>query len=94
MVKSQLVEVLAAKCGITSSQSEYYLNSLIRVVYDTLKENGEVSISGFGKFRPYQYKGRIGVNPRDPKVKMEIKGRRIPKFTPGEAFKKAVSLKK
>jgi nucleoid DNA-binding protein len=89
MLKTQLVEVVAAKCSITSRESETILNTFIEVIYDTLAK-----ISGFGKFRTFPYKGRIGGNPRNPTVKMEIRGRRIPKFTPGEAFKKAVAIKK
>ena len=94
MVKSQLVEVLAAKCGITSSESERYLNSLIGIIYETLKEDGEVNISGFGKFKVSHREARIGVNPRKPDQKITIPKLNTPKFVAGEAFKKAVAIKK
>jgi len=94
MVKTQLIEVLAAKCGLTSSGSEIYLNSLIGIIYDTLKQDGEVNISGFGKFKVSHREPRLGVNPRQPDQKITIPKLNTPKFVAGEAFKKAVAIKK
>ena len=94
MVKTQLIEVLAAKCGITSSESERYLNSLFEIIYDTLKKDVEVNISGFGKFKVSHREARLGVNPRNPSQKITIPKLNTPKFVAGEAFKKAVAIKK
>lgn len=94
MVKTQLIEVLAAKCGITSSESERYLNSLFETIYDTLKKDGEVNISGFGKFKVSHREARLGVNPRNPSQKITIPKLNTPKFVAGSAFKKAVAIKK
>jgi len=94
MVKSQLVEVLAAKCSITSAESERYLNSLIGIIYETTAKNEEVKISGFGTFKVSHREARLGVNPRQPDQKITIPKLNTPKFVSGEAFKKAVALKK
>ena len=94
MVKSQLVEVLAAKCGITSGESERYLNSLIGIIYETTAKDEEVKISGFGTFSVSHREARLGVNPRQPDQKISIPKLNTPKFVAGEAFKKAVAIKK
>jgi DNA-binding protein HU-beta len=93
MVKSNLIEVLAAKCGITSSESEKYLRSFIHLIYETLRSGGEVKISGFGTFSVSHRESREGVNPRQPSQRIIIPKLNTPKFRAGEAFKAAVKLK-
>jgi DNA-binding protein HU-beta len=90
MVKSTLVEVLAAKCSITTSESERYLNNFIDTVYETLKKDGEIKISGFGTFSVSHRQSRLGVNPRNPTEKIMIPKLVTPKFKAGEAFKRAI----
>jgi nucleoid DNA-binding protein len=90
MVKSQLIEVVAAKCGIASGESERILNAFIRTIYDTLREDGQVQISGFGKFKVSHRLARIGVNPRQPSQKITIPELVTPKFVAGTAFKQAI----
>ena len=94
MLKSELVEELAARCSITYSESEHYLNTFINLIYEVLSEDGEVNISGFGKFKVSHREARLGVNPRNPSQKITIPKLNTPKFVAGEAFKKAVSIKK
>ena len=94
MVKSQLVEVLAAKLSITYSESERYLNTFINLVYEVLSKDGEVNISGFGKFKVSHREARLGVNPRQPDQKITIPKLNTVKFVAGETFKRAVKLKK
>jgi hypothetical protein len=36
MVKSEVIEIMAAQCGLTYSESERYLNKLIGLVYEVL----------------------------------------------------------
>lgn len=90
MHKSELIEVLAARVGITSSESERILNNLIGIIYETLKEDGEVKISGFGTFLVSHRKARLGVNPRQPSQKITIPKLVTPKFRAGERFKQVV----
>ena len=94
MVKSELIEQLAAKLSITYSEAERYLNTFIKLVYGVLAQDGEVNISGFGKFKVSHREARLGVNPRQPDQKITIPKLNTPKFVAGEAFKKAVAIKK
>jgi DNA-binding protein HU-beta len=93
MVKSQLVEVLAAQCGITSGESERYLNTFINLVYEVLADDGDVNISGFGKFSVKKMKPTLRRNPKNGEM-LKLPAWNKAKFVSGSAFKKAVAIKK
>jgi DNA-binding protein HU-beta len=90
MLKYELIEELALRCNITGSDSNRYLDTFINLIYEVLKEDGNVSIFGFGKFEVSHRRARIGVNPRNPSQKITIPKLNTPKFRAGEGFKKAV----
>ncbi len=94
MNKLELIDILAARLGTTRSESERMLNTLIAIIYETLRGNGKVNISGFGQFMVSYRKARLGVNPRQPSVRITIPELQTPKFRAGEAFKDAVKLRK
>lgn len=93
MNKLELIEQLAARLGITVSEAERFLNTLLNMIYEKLREGGKVNISGFGQFLVSHRKPRIGVNPRNPSQKITIPELNTPKFKAGEAFKEAVRLR-
>lgn len=92
--KSELIEQLAVKLGITFSEAERMLNTLLNMIYGTLKAGGKINISGFGQFSVSHRMPRIGVNPQQPDQKITIPELNTPKFRAGEAFKEAVKLQK
>lgn len=93
MNKLELTEQLAVKLSVTRSEAERMLNAVITIVYDTLRGDGKVNISGFGQFSVSHRASRIGVNPRNPSQKITIPELNTPKFKAGEAFKEAVKLR-
>jgi DNA-binding protein HU-beta len=93
MNKLQLTEQLAAKLGITHSEAERFLNSMVQMIYEKLREGDKVNISGFGQFSVSHRASRIGVNPRNPSQKITIPELNTPKFKAGEAFKEAIKLR-
>jgi nucleoid DNA-binding protein len=93
MNKLQLTEQLAAKLGITHSEAERMLNTLINLIYEQLRTGDKVNISGFGQFSVSHRASRIGVNPRNPSQKITIPELNTPKFKAGEAFKAAIKLR-
>ncbi|MFP5261011.1 MAG: HU family DNA-binding protein [Blastocatellia bacterium] len=90
MIKRDLIEQLAIKLGIPWSQAERYLNTFIKIIYDELRKNQEVMISGFGTFSVSHRESRIGVNPRPPHERITIPKLNTPKFVAGEGFKRAI----
>ncbi len=94
MNKSEVIELLAIHCSVPYRDAERMLNTFIGIIYKKLKNDGEVLISGFGKFKVSHREARIGVNPRQPDQKITIPKLNTLKFVAGEAFKKAVAIKK
>lgn len=94
MNKLEFTEQLAARLGVTRTEAERMLNTMISLVYEILRGGGKVNISGFGQFSVSHRHSRIGVNPRNPSQKIEIPELNTPKFRAGEAFKEAVKLRK
>ena len=94
MLKSELIKKLAERLRIPESLAELFLNTFIKLIYESLSKGEEVNISGFGKFKVSHRLARIGVNPRNPSQKITIPELNTPKFISGEAFKEAVKIKK
>lgn len=94
--KSDFIAELAWKLHTTASETERMVNTFFQIIYDTLNDNGEVNLSGFGKFKVSHREARLGVNPRQPSQKITIPALVTPKFRSGEAFKEAIrpALKK
>jgi DNA-binding protein HU-beta len=93
MLKAEAIEELAARTGTTPHASKRYFNAFIQLVYEVLAKGEAMNISGFGKFSVSHRKARLGVDPRTLKP-ITIPELKTPKFVAGEAFKRAVKLKK
>jgi DNA-binding protein HU-beta len=91
--KSQVIETLARRTGTTPHASKRYFNAFIQLVYEVLGKGEAMNISGFGKFSVSHRLTRLGVNPRTLKP-ITIPELKTPKFVAGEAFKRAVAIKK
>ncbi len=87
MNKAELTDVIANKIGISKKQAEETLELITQTITETLKNNGEVTLTGFGTFSARERKGRIGVNPRNPTEKITIPAVRVPKFKAGKNLK-------
>lgn len=91
MTKSEFVDQVAQKTGLSKRDAAAAVDAFLDTVEDTLKKGGEVQFTGFGKFSVSQRAARQGVNPRDPGgAKIQIAARRVPRFSPGAALKSSV----
>ena len=87
MNKAELTEVIANKIGISKKQAEETLELITATITETIKNGGEVTLTGFGTFSARERKGRIGVNPRNPSEKINIPSVKVPKFKAGKNLK-------
>ena len=87
-----LREQLAAKLGITHTEAERFVNTLIQMIYEKLREGDKVNISGFGAFIVVARSARMGVNPQNPQQKIQIAATKVPKFRAGKNLKEAVRM--
>lgn len=87
MNRAELAEKIAEKIGITKKQAEDVLRSFETHTIETLKKGGEVTLAGFGTFSARLRKSRGGVNPRNPKERIQIPTVTVPKFKAGKNLK-------
>ena len=80
---------MAVGAKISKAAAGKALDAFVDGVKTSLKEEERVTLVGFGTFSISKRKARKGRNPRTGK-EIKIPARKIPKFTPGKAFKDAV----
>ena len=90
-VVAKVVEVLAEKdVKVTKKDMLTYVDTVFDVIADAVAAKETVSIAGFGKFETVERAARVGVNPQNPSVKIDIPASCVPKFRASSAFKSAV----
>ena len=91
MTKQEFIEAVAAKTGSSKRDAGEAVEAFLSTVEDALKAGDNVTFTGFGKFHVTHRAARMGVNPRNPSEKVQIKAATVPKFSAGSVLKKAVN---
>lgn len=89
MNKGELIEELAQKTGFTKKDSKLALNSIVEIVEETLENNGEVMLTGFGKFETRPRKATERINPQT-REKVQVPAKVVPKFKTGKNLEERV----
>jgi DNA-binding protein HU-beta len=89
MNKSHIVNEVAEVVA-TKKQAQAAVDCVFDTITKTLKNNGSVSIAGFGTFKTASRQARTGRNPGTGE-EIQIKAKNIPKFAPGKSLKEAVN---
>ena len=89
MVKSELIEKLAERSGITLFKAEEMVDLFFNSMSQTLCKGGRVEIRGFGAFSVKDYKSYVG---RNPKTGDEVKvpAKRLPVWRTGTELRQRV----
>lgn len=90
--KKDLAKEFADKSGITQKTALQYINDLIELLTDDLREGHTIDLSGFGKFEVKERAARKGINPAT-KEPVEIPASKTIKFSLKKALKEAVNMK-
>ena len=90
MNKTQFVEAVAQKAGMTKREAEAAVNAMTAVVADTLKAGDKVQLIGFGTFEVKARAARTGRNPKTGET-IEIAASKTPAFSAGKALKDAIN---
>ena len=93
MTKTELVDAIAGKVGLSKAKSADALTAFTDAIIGALKKGDKVTLVGFGTFEVTKRAARAGVNPRT-KEKIKIKASKAPRFRPGQALKDAVNSNK
>ncbi len=89
MNKTELVDAIAKKTGLTKKQAKMAVDAFIDVVKGELMQGGKVRLIGFGTFEVRKRAARKGMNPRTKKP-ITIPARKVPAFKPSNELKKLI----
>lgn len=90
MNKTELVDSIAKKTGLTKKDSEAALNAFVESVTESLKKDDKVQLIGFGSFEVRKRAARKGRNPQT-KEEIKIPASKAPVFKAGKALKTSVN---
>lgn len=92
MNKTELVEIIAKKTGLSLIEAQNSVTGIIDSITSTLKDEGIVTLLGFGTFKTVKRAARMGINPKT-QAAIEINETIAPKFRPGKLLKDVVAGK-
>ena len=90
MSKTELVEFVAAKAGLTKADAQRALEATIEGITTGLKKEGKVALVGFGTFTAKQRAARDGINPLT-KEPLHIPAKTVASFKAGSKLKDALN---
>ncbi len=90
MNKSDLVQVVADKAGVSKAAAEKAVSAVLDGISDALGKGEKVSLVGFGTFSVSERSARVCRNPRTGE-KINVAATKVPKFKPGKALKDKVA---
>ena len=89
MTKSQLLQELAAKMGMTKKDVARFLDVVVEMAYKQVKGAGEFVLPGLGKLVKVHRAARQGRNPATGAT-IQIPAKTVVKFRVAKAAKEAV----
>ncbi|MCH7492555.1 HU family DNA-binding protein [Patescibacteria group bacterium] len=93
MNKAELISRISEKVGVSKKQAEDVIDAFEEITIETLKQKGEVTLTGFGTFVSKERSARAGVNPQNPSERIQVPAVTIPKFRAGKTLKDALKNK-
>ncbi len=90
MNKTQLIDVVATKTGLTKKAAEAAVNAANEAITEALKAGDKVQIIGFGTYEVKERAAREGRNPKTGET-ITIAASKSPVFSAGKALKDAVN---
>lgn len=90
MKKSEMIEALAQKTGLTKADVEKVFNGTFDLFKDELAKGNNVAVAGFGTFKISNRAARDGRNPLTGET-IHIKASKNVSFKAGSALKEVVN---
>lgn len=90
MNKSQLIDAIAEKAGLSKIDAKKAVDAFIETTTETLKSDDRLALVGFGSFSVSKREARTGRNPQTGK-EIQIAAKNIVKFKPGSELTGAVN---
>lgn len=90
MLKSDLINILVAKRGVTQKQAEATIETIFEAMKDALCRGENIEIRGLGAFHVKNYQGYQGRNPKTGQV-IPVKPKRGLLFRTGKELRDRVN---
>jgi len=90
MNKTELVQAIAEKAGLSKVQAKAALDAMIEAIGCSLKDGKKVALIGFGAFDVVKKAERQGINPRT-KAAITIPAKKVIKFKAGAELNNKVN---
>lgn len=90
MNKTELIESIATKSGVTRAAAATMLDATLSTITEALVAGDSVALVGFGTFKVGARAARTGKNPATGEA-LEIAASTVAKFSAGKALKDAVN---
>lgn len=90
MNKTELIDSIATKAGITRAAAATALDATLASVTEALVAGDQIALVGFGTFKVGERAARTGKNPATGEA-IEIAASKAAKFTAGKALKDALN---
>ena len=91
MTKSELIEILSGKTGLSKTKAEEVVNITFSAMSSALAAGSRVEIRGFGSFKVKEYEGYTGRNPKTGEL-IQVQSKRLPFFKCGKELKERVDF--
>ena len=92
MNKSDLIEVLSKRAGLTSKRAMEVVDLIFDTMRVELQKGDRIEIRGFGSLINREYKAYVGRNPKT-KEKIEVPPKRLPYFKVGKELRQRIEKK-
>jgi len=89
MNKSDLIQAVVEKTGLTKKESSSAVDAIINGITDSLAKGENVQLVGFGTFEVRSRKAREGRNPATGET-IKIEASKVPGFKAGKVLKDKV----
>ena len=90
MNKTELVEAVVAKAGISKKDADAVVKATFEAITEAMAKGDKVALVGFGNFEVRERAARKGKNPSNGQV-IDIPACKSPAFKPGKALRDTVN---
>ena len=90
LTKKDIIKSIYLQIGLSKKIIDLFLEDIIKILINSIKENKKVKISKFGTFIVRNKKKRIGRNPKT-KEQISVSERNVLLFKPSKELKKYIN---
>jgi integration host factor subunit alpha len=90
-IKEDIIRDVMTKITSDRKYAKNLVESILNIIKQSLQNNEEVMISGFGHFKVRHKSSRVGRNPKT-KIPYEISERTVVTFYPSKVFRKELNV--